>query len=348
MIKIKAYYYDGQSSEQTAVTVIFQPDGDVQITAENLSVKTTIEHLSIAPRLANTQRNIFLENGAKLETYDNDAIDRISTFFNTNIIFSWIHKLEKNWSYALVALVTTIVFIWGGIEYGVPVVAKWAVKSVPYSIEKNIGQQGLKTLDKWLFSPSKLTEKKQKQLQNKFKTIVAISESKQDYQLKLRSSEQMGANALALPGGVIIMTDALVELAENEQQIIAILVHEMGHIEFQHGLRSLLQDSITALFMAGVLGDISSITSLSVALPTFLVESRYSREFELQADQYAIQYLQDQSIDVEQFSRILSLLQQAQHLDYEFDYLSSHPAMQKRIDIILDQSLRKSSKEQYK
>lgn len=334
MIKVEAYYYDGLSSIQIPVTVTFYPSGKVEITAENLAIITSTQRLSITPRLANTQRNIFLEGGAKIETYDNDAIDRISAYFDTNIFFAWIHKLEKNWSYAAIALLTTILFLWGGVEYGVPLAAKWTVKAVPYSIEQKIGQQGLETLDEWMFTTSTLTDAKQKHLQSIFKHLVTISAANQEYQLLLRSSEKMGANALALPGGVIILTDDLVALAENDQQILAILSHEMGHIKFRHGLRSLFQDSITALFMAGILGDISSVSSLSVALPTFLVESRYSREFELEADQHAINYLRDQNISVDNFSRILSLLERTQNLEYQFDYLSSHPAMQKRIDII--------------
>lgn len=339
MIKINAYYYDGQSSVQTSVAVVFYPSGEVEITAENLAIKTSVQHLSIAPRLGNTRRNIFLDNGAKLETDENAAIDRISAYFDKNIVFAWIHKLEKNWSYALIALFFTGVFVWCGIEYGVPAAAKLAVKGVPYSVEQKIGQQGFDTLDRWFFSPPKMTKAKQQQLQNSFNKLVAIINSKHDYQLLLRGSYKIGANAFALPGGIIIVTDDLIELAENDQQILAVLAHEMGHIEFQHGLRSFLQDSMTALFMAGVLGDITSVSSLSVALPTYLVESRYSREFELEADQHAIDFLQSENIELEKFSRILSLLEQSQNSENEFDYLSSHPAMQKRIEIILETSV---------
>ena len=125
----------------------------------------------------------------------------------------------------------------------------------------------------------------------------------------------MGANALALPGGIIILTDELFKLAENDEQVLAILAHEIGHIEYQHGLRSLFQDSLTALFLAGLLGDMSSVTSVSATLPTILVESRYSREFEQEADQYAVHYLNAQNIEIEQFIRILTLLEQPQTSD---------------------------------
>lgn len=334
MIKIQAYYYDGNSSAQVPVQISIDQSGTVLIKGESLQIETTINQLTIAARLANTPRHIYLKNGAKLETSDNESVDQICRYFESNRYYLILHRLEKNWHYVIASLLVTIAFVWGGIEYGVPVAAKWVVKGLPYQIEQDIGEQGLEALDYWLFSESELEKTEQQQLLDKFKTLVDYSNKSYDYRLVFRSSKQMGANALALPGGMIILTDGLVRLAENPQQILAVLAHEMGHIEFQHGIRSLLQNSITALFMAGVLGDITSVTSLSVALPTFLVESRYSREFELEADQYAIQFLKTQKIDNKQFSRILTLLEKTKEKDYEFDYLSSHPAMQKRIAII--------------
>ena len=331
MIKINGYYYSGQSPVQISVTVAFHLSGKVVIEGEAVNLITTIEQISIAPRLANTRRSIFLANGAKLETDDNEAVDRVSRYFDKNIFHALLHKLEKNWHYALIALVVTIVFIWGSIEYGVPLVAKWAVKGIPESVEKNIGEQGLSTLDEWLFSPTTIEKKEQLRLQDRFNAMLVNSDNSFSYRVMLRSSKQMGANALALPGGIIIVTDDLIKLAENDEQIFAVLAHEMGHVEYQHGLRSMLQNSLTALFMAGVLGDISSVTSLSVTIPTMLVESRYSREFELEADQYAKQFLQTQNIELDQFIRILSLLEINRNMDDEFDYLSSHPAMNKRV-----------------
>ena len=141
----------------------------------------------------------------------------------------------------------------------------------------------------------------------------------------------MGANALALPGGSIVVTDGLVQLAENDEQIMAALAHEMGHVDYQHGLRSALQNSLTALLMAGLLGDITSVSSLSATLPTILVENRYSRKFELEADAYAVALLQSQQIDPEQLVRMLVLLEHTHQTAKKFDYLSSHPETNKRI-----------------
>jgi len=334
VIKIEGFYYDGQSSIQTAVVIVVEPSGEVLITGHELEIITSVDKWKIAARLGNTRRNIFLQNGAKLETDDNKAVDQIDRYFDQNLFHGLLHRVEKKGSIVLASLAITILFVWGGIEYGVPLASKWVVKGIPYQLEENIGNQGLQNLDNWLFSESEIDVTEQMHLQKQFKYLTTFSEKQYQYRLELRNSHKMGANALALPGGIIIMTDALYKLAENDQQIIAVLAHEMAHIEYQHGLRSLLQDSITALFMAGVLGDISSISSLSVAIPTVLVENRYSREFELEADQYAINFLQEQQIDITQYTKVLSLLEQTIDSVYKFDYLSSHPAMDKRIAII--------------
>ncbi len=315
------------------VEIDFYESGKVVIRGESLELKTTVDELTIAARLGNTRRSLFLPGGAKLETEDNAAVDQVCTYFARNRWQSLLHSLEQHWLYVVVAFAVSVIFLWGGIEFGVPAAAKWVARGVPLAVEKEIGEQGLATLEEWLFTQSKIDGFRQKELQAHFQHITADLPH-YNYRLQIRSSEKMGANALALPGGIIVMTDGLVELAENDDQILAVLAHEIGHVEKQHGLRSVLQDSLTALFMAGLLGDITSVSSLSVTLPTILVESRYSREFETEADRFAVAFLRSKSIAETEFIRILTLLEQSHNMAVEFDYLSSHPAMHKRIAMI--------------
>lgn len=336
MISVKAHYYDGKSSVQTPVELIFYESGRVLIQSAALQWETSIDRLSIAARLGNTRRNIFLSDGGKLETEDNEAIDRVCRYFNKNRSYSLLHTLEKNRFYVLSALLLTAAIIWAGIEFGVPLAAKTVANHLPADVEQKIGKEALAKLDSWLFTETAIESDVQKELNRQLQQLAAHTQRQHRYRLLFRNSAKMGANALALPGGEIILTDALLDLAENNEQILAVLAHEIGHIEHKHGLRSLLQNSLTALFMAGLLGDIASVTSLSVALPTVLVETRYSRQFELEADRYAVTLLDKQNIPVEHFIRILTLLEQSRDEAIEFDYLSSHPATDKRIEAISD------------
>ena len=336
MIEISGFYFDGKTASRTAVTIHFLESAKMQIEGEDLIVEAYLSAVKISPRIANTSRNIYFTDGAKIESLANDEIDQVIRDFNLEGGLAWIHKLEKKIHYVIAAFFITIFSIWAGIEYGVPFTAKWAAKSIPLSVEQKIGSEGLETLDKLLLNPSKLDLAIQQRLTQQFQENIGFLENSETYQLVFRHSEPLGANALALPGGIIIVTDGLVELADNDQQIIAVLAHEVGHIIAHHGIRSVFQDSFTALLMAGVLGDLSSMSSLAVALPTILVDMRYSRQFEREADDYALAFLRKNDINPQVFAQILARLQTTLPEDSEFDYLSSHPAMAERIKRIDD------------
>jgi predicted Zn-dependent protease len=152
------------------------------------------------------------------------------------------------------------------------------------------------------------------------------------FRLEFRRSGRIGPNAFALPSGIIVVTDELVMLAEHENEIVAVLAHEIGHVRHRHGLRTLLQNSAVALLIASVTGDLASVTALSAALPTLLVEAKYSRAFETEADRFALEYLREHRIPPAHFADMLSRLDVAIGRKREVhDYLASHPVTSERI-----------------
>ena len=334
MIEISGFYYDGKSSRRLKVRVTFCPSGAVSIRGDNIDLQTDIDQIRISPRVADTCRSLYLPDGGKLETGDNDAIDTVAEHFQQNRLQAWLHRLEQNWRFVAVALLATLLFIYVSIEYGVPWAAKIAARSVPTEMRRQLGEQALESLDGQVFTPSRLDAQTRQHLTHLFRTLTAGLATQQNSRLEFRSSRKLGANALAFPGGIIVITDALVHLADDDQQLTAVLAHEIGHVVHQHNLRRVFQNSITALLMITLFGDISSITSLSATLPTILVQSRYSRQFESEADRYALDYLESADIPVEQFAIILTRLEQQRGDGSEFDYLSSHPAISKRIAVI--------------
>jgi Zn-dependent protease with chaperone function len=335
MIEVSGFYYDGKTAGRTEVAIRFHENGLLEIISADFKLDSSLKTARISPRIGNTCRSIYLADGGKLESFANNELDVVADYFSQNIYQAFVHKLEKKLHYVIASLAITVLVVWAGIEFGVPLVAKSAAYAMPFTVEQNIGKQGLETLDKVFFQTSQLPASTKQQLTHRFHQAILGLPHAKDYQLEFRSSKELGANALALPGGIIIVTDELVKLADNDEQILAVLGHETGHVVNKHGLRSLFQDSFTALLMAGLLGDVSSISSLAVTLPTILVESRYSRKFEMEADDYAVVFLKNQHIAPMVFAQILTHLQKSSpHTDNEFDYLSSHPAMAERIDRI--------------
>ena len=138
------------------------------------------------------------------------------------------------------------------------------------------------------------------------------------------------------------MTDELVRLAGHEDEVIAVLAHELGHVHGRHALRSILQHSATVVLIAVATGDLASLSALSATLPTLLLEMKYSRAFEIEADDYAAALLPHLGIAPDRLAAILERLEisaMLQRVDSEdsggdnvlLDYVSTHPATEERV-----------------
>jgi len=202
-------------------------------------------------------------------------------------------------------------------------------------VEAKLGEQTLSFFEGNLCRPSALGAARQQALQRRFARLTAGLGDGVSYRLLPRACRGVGANAFALPGGTIVITDALVKLAQNDDQLSAVLAHEIGHVRHRHGLRMALQAAGLAALAAALFGDATSITSLATALPAALLQSGYSRDFETEADDYALQRLREIGLPPKAFAEIMLLLEkdhQKRSGGESKDYFSTHPATAKRIE----------------
>ena len=63
------------------------------------------------------------------------------------------------------------------------------------------------------------------------------------YHFLLLSSEEV--NAFAAPGGLILVTRGMLLCCANEDELAAVLAHEICHVEMKHGLRAIKQGRLT-------------------------------------------------------------------------------------------------------
>ena len=126
--------------------------------------------------------------------------------------------------------------------------------------------------------------------------------------------------------------DAKVEDQVGDERFLAVAAHEIGHEEHHHVLRSVLQSSAVVLIGAYFTGDVSSASALVVSVPTFLLDSHYSRDFEAEADSYAFESLAKHGISPGRFAEVMQTMQKADpHIRHEVGYLSTHPPTMDRI-----------------
>ncbi len=333
MTPFRARYYDGKTSQQREVRIWAEPSGRLRVIGEGIDFSCPIAEVRPSPRVGNTKRHLQFPDGSQCETADNDAVDAIFATLPSEAPGRLIHLWESRYAYALFALALTGAALWAGIVYGIPALAKEVASILPPSIETAIGRDALAGLDRVLLTPSKLPPARQEKMRALFAKMISGIEGADGYRLELRSSKRLGANAFALPSGEVVVTDQLVELAKKDDELVAVLAHEIGHLRQRHGLRRLLQDSATVLLIAAVTGDLTSIVSLASALPAILLQAKYSRDFEREADEFALDYMKRHDIPPESFGAILLRMEARRGAAGDIpDYLSTHPATRERAE----------------
>ena len=342
MTEFDAVFYDGKTSARNAVRVRGYARS-LYITGDGFKLEVPLAQVRVEPPIAGTRRILHLPGGAQLQTDDDDAVR--ASFPQANRLETWVHALEARWPYALAAVAVAVAFSGWCIVYGLPLAASLAAEHVPLGIEVALGEQTLASLDKSVCEKSEIDAAARERANRDLAKLSAGLDDGYSYRLAFRACKGMGANAFALPGGTIVITDDLVRLAENDAQITAVLAHEIGHVRHRHGVRLAVQAAGLAALIATLAGDAVSVTGLAVTLPTALLQSGYSRHFEEEADTYAFQRLKEIGSSPKYFAQILERMEaqrskaaggKAERRGRGFGYLSTHPATAARIERALE------------
>lgn len=339
-MRVTANYYDGLNARRYSVELELQ-NGLLLLHGENIRHELKPEQYKISNRLGSSPRVLLLNNGARCEISDSVAFEQLLAQLNHQP--SLVAHLELSWHFVLAIALITLALLTSGYFFGLPL----AAEKIAYRISDNtlvlIDKQLIKSIDDELMQPSKLAPARQQAILKRLQMLKLPSNGVKPRQLLFRASPLIGANAFTLPGGTIIVLDELVMLSKNDAEIIAVLAHELGHVTERHALRQILQASVVGVMVGWLVGDISSIIAIA---PATLLETRYSRDFERRADNFAAEVLKLNSIPPRRLFDILKRLEQdrslaiseeTQHLT---DFFSTHPATSER-ERILSESYNK-------
>jgi Zn-dependent protease with chaperone function len=315
-------------------------DGSIEVVGEQgFRVDDRLDRLRISDRLGNTPRQFLFDDGSKFETLDNDAVDRLLQRGGKGGFSLFIHRMETKFLYIAVLVMLSVLAGWWFTLYGVPTISVRAAVAIPVGVLDQLSEQVVDTLDEHFLEPSALDVEKRQRLRSRFEELTS---GRGDFSYRLlfrKGGKFIGANALALPSGAVILTDELVERAADPQEVEAVLAHEIGHVVKRHGVRQILHGSMLTLGILLLTGDPSSLTAV---IPVMLVQTGYSRDFEREADDYAYRYMLDNGIPLSRFVSIMEKLEQ-EHSERKGSgqrdhgkkwsyYLSTHPPTDERLE----------------
>jgi Zn-dependent protease with chaperone function len=263
-----------------------------------------VTSLDVPSRLAHTQRRIGFADGSAFITQDNDAVDALLAHSHTQLTSS-IHALEGSFRAVALGLLVLIAGVYLGVTQGIPWAAERVATQIPQDVQNRLGRDALVILDRIMLEPSELEPAEEERLRRlAMPALVAAGFADTDLQFR----KGIGPNALTLPDGTIVITDELAVLASDDQ-LLAVVYHELGHLEGRHILRRTLQNSFLVLGVFFLTGDVNSV-ELLLAIPTVVMNSAYSRDFEREADRYALEKLIANEIPIDSFAQIMTAFEE--------------------------------------
>ncbi|NQE48093.1 M48 family metallopeptidase [Herbaspirillum rubrisubalbicans] len=327
---ISAIYYDGKSSRAHQVTLEVS-DGVAQLRGE-VERDCPIAELRVSERFTRAARKVSFPDGAYLEIIDGPAFSALLQ--ETSHRDSLVVRLQHSWRHALAACVALVAVVVLSYLYLLPLAAQGIVAVLPIEADRQVGRGTLEFLDSHVLSKSQLDGRRAAAITARFKALTAPMADAPDYQIVFRKS-RIGPNAFALPSGQIVVTDEIVDLLNDDDALMGVLAHELGHVHRRHLMRRLIQSSAIAAAATVLFGDVSAVLA---NIPTVLLDLKYSRDIEREADDYAIAMFKANGLPRQKLALVFEKLEQVgeDHKDGpELPYLSSHPANEERIAHIL-------------
>lgn len=357
MPTVSVIFYDGVVSKARQAQLSSVDDDTVLISYsddhQNLQkhfFKT--EQMAFIGALGQKCPVIELDNDARIEFLSMDLPDWVPIFQKEFQQKIW--KLERTPSLIIFSVVFVIALGFSTLKWGIPFASQVVAFQLPESTLQKIGQQAEDLLlDEWT-NKSGLSQGQQDQIKQDY--LVKIADGR-PAKLIFRKGDRLGANAFALPNNTIIMTDELVEMAHSDQEILGVLAHEQGHLVERHSLQQALSSLGFSILLVAITGD---STDLVTSLPVTALGAGYSRQFEKQADLYALNLMDKKNIEVAHFANFLQRMedeelaeeqkadkstkeseskvekneQENNYMTAIIDALSSHPATAERVQMV--------------
>ena len=296
---LAADYYDGRISTRRAASI--EADGEFLIVRGEFGERRIAwNDIDIGEAVGTAPCRITLPDGAYCELADGAELARWLRAAGHRP--GLVERLQQRWRWVAASLAGVAMALTAGYVWLLPLLAQSLAPRIPDAVTQMTSQQALRFLDKSLLKPSDLSETRRTLIRA---SVARIADPRLPYRLEFRSAGKT-ANAFALPNGDVVIFDGLVDLAKSNDEIVAVVAHELGHVHHRHGWRQMIQASAVSAVIGFYFGD---VTTVATSVASLALESRYSREFEFEADRFGGELLKAHGMSPELLAVMLERLE---------------------------------------
>jgi len=326
------HYYDGRTSTRHAVTVFLTPSG-LEISLSDGSRIFWPYHELTQTQGGYEHEPARLERGqtnpASLVVEDPGFLPSMRTIAQREgRQFRGLREFPRGARVIVLAGVASLALLGALMLWGIPALAELVTPLVPTTWETALGNSVIPEL-----APVDLRcgSRRLRENVDQIVTRLAAAGPPTPYTFRVTIVESPVFNALAAPGGSIILFRPLVRSTETPEELAGVLAHEMQHVRLRHATKALVRDLSMAAIAGAVLGDVSGIGAFAVQAGRTLTTLHHSRGAEEEADREGMRLIQAAQIDPSGMIRFFETVK-AKTANAELPgYLSTHPETDQRL-----------------
>lgn len=177
---------------------------------------------------------------------------------------------------------------------------------------------------------------------NKVGAVLAAHSSRPEtfggYHIGILNTDQI--NAVSAPGGFIFISKGFLKILDSEDELAAVIAHEIGHVALQHGLSAVSESNLTDALQIASKEALSSSSNMAVSelnslfgdsvneVAGTLLDKGYSRSQEYNADTYAAKLLKEAGYNPAALKGVFAKLETVS--EKSGGWFDTHPSGEKR------------------
>jgi predicted Zn-dependent protease len=332
-------YLSGQSKSLPALLLRCNGGFWLRSNSEEINLEVRRDEMVIQAPVGSLPFKFLLAEGHLFEAENNQETKKFLEFCEKPNAESWLSYLEQKKTVILVGIMILAGLVITVPKYGLPWMGDQVAHWIPQSWLMMAGDETLEILDESFFSPSELALQDQDQFTKEFNRMVSLVLKDQTARLVFRQSEEIGPNAFALPGGLVVLTDELVEIAEDKAGVIGVLAHELGHVQLKHPARRLVRSLMALALVSLIFDDAATFAEELAAISGSLISLAYTREFEEEADRAGKEILIGVGLSPIPLANLLQKLSDGceENCSQLPEWLTTHPSVPSRIEFMLSE-----------
>ncbi|HEY7203598.1 MAG TPA: M48 family metallopeptidase [Methylomirabilota bacterium] len=223
-----------------------------------------------------------------------------------------------------VIVLAVAIYLWG-----IPALAALVAPRVPVAWEESVGRAAIGHLA----PPGRRCEDAElARVMDEMVQRLTAPGPPSPYTFRVSVVNRRLVNALAVPGGYVVIFRGLLERTATPEEMAGVLAHELQHVLQRHATRAVIQDASTGLLLMALTGDVTGPLAYGLQTARTLGDLRYSRRAEEEADTEGMKMMLAARLDPAGMITFFERIQQEEGATpAALSYLSTHPLAADRL-----------------